>query len=133
VIWGNLGDAYYWAPGKRAQAGAAYEKAIALGEEKLRVNPRDADVLSSLAMYYAMEGERKPALEKLDVALRLSPKSPDLLFNAGIVYQQLGDTPRALDALEKAIAAGRSPSALRDTPNFDGLRANPRFLRLIQR
>jgi eukaryotic-like serine/threonine-protein kinase len=132
VIWGNLGDAYYWAPGKRAQAGAAYEKAIALGEEKLRVNPRDADVLSSLAMYYAMEGERKPALEKLDVALRLSPKSPDLLFNAGIVYQQLGDTPRALDALEKAIAAGRSPSALRDTPNFDGLRANPRFLRLIQ-
>ena len=133
VFWGNLGDAYYWAPGRRAEAAAAYGKGIALGKEKLRVNARDAEVLSSLAMYYAMRGERKPALDNLDGALRLKPKSPDLLFNAGIVYQQLDDTPRALDALEKAVAAGVSPATLRDTPNFDGLKANPRFLRLIQR
>jgi eukaryotic-like serine/threonine-protein kinase len=133
VFWGNLGDAYYWAPGRRAEATAAYGKAIALGQEKLRVNPREAEVLSSLAMYHAMRGERKPALDKLDGALRLKPKSPDLLFNAGIVYQQLDDTPHALDALEKAVAAGISPATLRDTPNFDGLRANSRFLRLIQR
>jgi eukaryotic-like serine/threonine-protein kinase len=133
VFWGNLGDAYYWAPGKRMEAAAAYGKAILLGKEKLRVNPRDAEVLSSLAMYHAMRGEQKLALENLQGALHLSPKSPDLLFNAGITYQQLGDTPHALDALEKAVAAGISPATLRDTPNFDGLRANPRFLRLVQR
>ena len=133
VFWGNLGDAYYWTLGRRAEATAAYGNAIVLGEEKLRVNPRDAEVLSSLAMYHAMRGERKPALDNLDGALRLKPKSPDLLFNAGIVYQQLDDTPHALDALEKAVAAGISPATLRDTPNFDGLRANPRFLKLIQR
>jgi eukaryotic-like serine/threonine-protein kinase len=133
VVWGNLGDAYYWAPGKRMEAVPAYGKAIVLGEEKLHVNPRDAEVLGSLAMYHAMRGEQKLALENLNGALRLNPKSPDLLFNAGITYQQLGDTPRALDALEKAVAAGISPAALRDTPNFDGLRANSRFLRLIQR
>jgi len=106
VLWGNLGDAYYWAPGRRAEAAAVYGKGIGLGEEKLRVNPRDAEVLSSLAMYHAMREERKPALDNLDAALRLSPKSPGLLFNAGITYQQLGDTPRALDSLEKAVAAG---------------------------
>ena len=133
VFWGNLGDAYYWAPGKHAEAAAAYGKAIVLGEEKLRVNPRDAEVLGSLAMYHAMREERKAALDNLEAALHLSPKSPDLLFNAGITYQQLGDTQRALDSLEKAVAAGISPATLRDTPNFDGLRANPRFLRLIQR
>jgi serine/threonine protein kinase/tetratricopeptide (TPR) repeat protein len=133
LIWGNLGDAYYWAPNRREEAAAAYGKGIALGEEKLRVNPRDAEVLGSLAMYHAMRGERRPALQNLDAALGLNPKSPDLLFNAGIVYQQLGDTQRALDALEKAVAAGISPATLRDTPNFDGLRANPRFLKLIQR
>jgi Flp pilus assembly protein TadD len=133
LMWGNLGDAYYWTPGRRAEAAGAYAKGIALGEEKLRFNPRDAEVLSSLAMYYAMRGEKKPALDDLEVALRLSPKNPDLLFNAGIVYQQLGDTQRALDALETAVAAGISPATLRDTPNFDGLRANPRFLGLIQR
>jgi serine/threonine-protein kinase len=133
LIWGNLGDAYYWAPGRRAESMEAYAKAIALGNEKLRVNPRDAEVLSSLAMYHAMRGERKPALDNLEAALRLNPKNPGLIFNAGIVYQQLGDTQRALDALEKAVAAGISPATLRDTPNFDGLRANPRFLKLIQR
>jgi serine/threonine-protein kinase len=133
IFWGNLGDAYYWAPGRRAEAAAAYAKGIALGEQQLRVNPRDAEVLSSLAMYHAMRGERKPALDNLDAALRLKPKSPDLLFNAGIAYQQLGDTQRALDALEKAVATGISPATLRDTPNFDGLRANPRFLKLIKK
>ena len=84
-------------------------------------------------MYHAMRGERKPALDNLEAALRLNPKNPGLIFNAGIVYQQLGDTQRALDALEKAVAAGISLATLRDTPNFDGLRANPRFLKLIQR
>jgi tetratricopeptide (TPR) repeat protein len=133
VFWGNLGDAYYWAPGRRAEAPGAYGKGIALGEEQLRVNPRDAQALSSLAMYHAMRGERKPAFDNVDAALRLNPKSPDFLFNAGITYQQLGDTQRALDVLEKAAAVGITPATLRDTPNFDGLRANPRFMKLIQR
>jgi serine/threonine-protein kinase len=132
-MWGNLGDAYYWSPRMRSKALNAYGKAIALGEQKLRVNPRDSEVLSYLAMYHAMRLERKPALENLDSALRLNPKSPDLLLTAGIVYQQLGDTPRALDAVEKAIAGGLSPATLSDTPNFDTLRSNPRFLKLIQR
>jgi serine/threonine protein kinase/tetratricopeptide (TPR) repeat protein len=131
-MWGNLGDAYYWSPGRRAEAHRAYSKAIALGQEKLRVNPRDSEVLSYLAMYHAMCAERKPALQNLDAALRLNPKSPDLLFTAGIVYQQLGDTSRALDALEKSVAGGFSPATLSDTPNLDTLRSNPRFLRLIQ-
>jgi tetratricopeptide (TPR) repeat protein len=133
VFWGNLGDAYYWASGRRGEAAAAYGKGIALGEEKLRVNPRDAQVLSSLAMYHAMRGERKAALDNATASLGLNPKSPDLLFNAGIVYQQLGNTQLALEVLEKAVAAGISPATLRDTPNFDGLRANPRYLKLIQR
>ncbi|MGB7730981.1 MAG: protein kinase [Candidatus Acidiferrum sp.] len=132
-MWGNLGDAYFWSPGRRSESVKAYGKAIALGEEKLRVNPRDSEVLGYLAMYYAMRQERKPALENLEAGLRLNPKSPDLLFTAGIVYQQLGDTPRALDAVEKAVAGGITPATLSDTPNFDSLRSNPRFLKLIQR
>ena len=131
LIWGNLGDAYYWAPGRRAESMGAYAKAITLGNEKLRVNPRDAEVLSSLAMYHAMRGERKPALDKLEGALGVSPKNPALLFNAGITYEQLGDTQHAIDALEKAVAGGISAATLRDTPNFDGLRANPRYMKLI--
>jgi eukaryotic-like serine/threonine-protein kinase len=133
VMWGNLGDAYYWAPGRRPAAAAAYGAAIALGKEQLRVNPHDAELLSYLATYHAMRGERKPALENLEASLRLQPRNPDLLFNAGIAYQELGDTNRALDALERAVSLGVSPEMLRDTPNFDVLRDNPRFLSLIRR
>jgi serine/threonine-protein kinase len=132
VMWGNLGDAYYWAPGRRPEAAATYGTAIALGNENLRVNPRDAPLLSYLAAYHAMRGERKAALDNLGESLRLQPKSPDLLFNAGIVYQQVGDSKRALDALEQAVSLGVSPEMLRDTPNFDTLSDNPRFLRIIR-
>jgi serine/threonine protein kinase/tetratricopeptide (TPR) repeat protein len=131
VMWGNLGDAYYWTPGRRPEAAGAYGTAIALGEENLRHNPHEAQLLADLGAYHAMRGERKPALDNIDASLRLQPKSPDLLFTAGIVYQQLGDTNRALDALEKAVSLGFSPEMLRDTPNFDALRDNPRFLGLI--
>jgi serine/threonine-protein kinase len=131
VMWGNLGDAYFWTPGRRPDATAAYGNAIALGAEDLRHNPHDAQLLAYLGAYHAMRDERKPALDNLDASLRLQPKSPDLLFTAGIAYQQLGDPNRALDALEKAVSLGFSPETLRDTPNFDALRDNPRFLELI--
>ncbi|MGC2002808.1 MAG: tetratricopeptide repeat protein, partial [Candidatus Acidiferrales bacterium] len=34
LLWGNLGDAYYWTPGRRSEAAAAYATAIALGKDK---------------------------------------------------------------------------------------------------
>jgi len=131
MLWGNLGDAYYWTPGKRSEASAAYRTAITFGKERVLLNPRDAQLLSSPGMYYAMQGERKAALDSIDASLRLQPNSPDVLFNAGIALQQLGDTKHALDALERAVSLGVSPEMLRDTPNFYALRENPRFIRLI--
>jgi len=132
VFWGNLGDAYYWTPGRRQEASAAYEKAISLGEERRRFNPNDADLLSNLAMYHAMRREKKEAQGSIEAALRLQPKNPDVLFIAGITYEQLGDINRSLDALEKAVSYGVSPEMLQDTPNFDALKDNPRFIGLIQ-
>jgi serine/threonine-protein kinase len=132
LFWGNLGDAYYWSPGRHSEADNAYGRAITLGEEKLRLNPHDAQLLSSLGIYHAMRFEKKTALENLDASLRLQPASPDFLFNAGIMYQQLGDTRHALDSLEKAVSLGFSPELIRDTPNFDALRDNPRYASLIR-
>jgi len=130
-LWGNLGDAYYWTPGRRAEASGAYRTAIGLGEEHLRHNPRDAQLLAYLGQYHAMNGEQKLALDKIDAALRLQPKGPDVLLASAIVYQQLGDSSRALNTLENAVSVGITPETLRDTPNFDALSDNPRFLALI--
>lgn len=79
-----------------------------------------------------MRGERRAALDNLEASLRLQPNNPNRMFDAGIIYQQLGETKRALDALEKAVSMGISPQVLRDTPNFDALQDNPRFVDLIR-
>ena len=42
LLWWNLGDGYYWTPGKRGQSAGAYQRAVSLAESKLKVNPKDA-------------------------------------------------------------------------------------------
>jgi len=132
LIWGNLGDALYWAPGRRAEAAAAYRKAISIAESKLGVNPRDGDQLAFLATYNAMIGNKSAALSDIQRSLQLAPKDPDVKFRAALVYNHFGDTSRALAFLGKAEAAGYPSSLIRDTPDFDALRSNARFQALLR-
>jgi eukaryotic-like serine/threonine-protein kinase len=132
LAWGNLGDAYSWIPGKVAQAREAYRRAIVLANAQLKVNQRDARAMGYLAWYQANTGEEQAALATVRRALRLAPHDSELLFNVALVYYQVGDARRSLAWLEKARAAGFSPTFLRDTPNFDSLRSDPRFEALLK-
>jgi len=129
-VWGNLADSYYWAPGERAKAPAAYQKAIALGTDMLQVNSRDASTLADVAYYYAMLGDKQAALKALSKALSLQSGDMNVLSDAALVHNQFGETAEALAFLQKAIAHGYPKSSLRVTPNFDNLRTNPRFQKL---
>jgi tetratricopeptide (TPR) repeat protein len=131
--WGNLGDAYYWAPGKRERAAPAYQKAVSLANGELKVNPRNASLWGYLATYHAMLGDKQQALSCLEHALRLAPKESELLFNAALVHNQFLDTQETLKWLRKAVAAGYSATAVNDTPNFQNLRTNPRFVEMLKR
>jgi tetratricopeptide (TPR) repeat protein len=130
-VWGNLGDAYYWATGTRDRSAGAYQKALSLGEGERKVNPRNAHLLSYLAGYRAMIGEVRPSHENIAEALRLMPGDPEVLYYAGFVYAQLGEKEKAINALQRSVAAGYSPAIVRDTPNFEVLRDDPRFRALI--
>ncbi len=131
-LWGNLGDAYYWAPGERSKAGAAYQKATDLAQQELQVNPKDRVLLSYLATYQAMLGDRRAALASIDRAFRPAPKDPELMFNAALVYTQLGENSQALGWLSRAVASGYPAADLRDTPNFSSLQNDARFQKLLQ-
>jgi serine/threonine protein kinase/tetratricopeptide (TPR) repeat protein len=130
-IWGNLGDAYYWAPGMRERASSAYRKALELGEEQRRINPRDAHMLSYLAEYHAMLGENQKAQLRIGEAEKLAPRDPEVLYYAALVYVQAGDQKQSLDKLERAVTAGYPAAGVRDTPNFSVLQNDPRFRALI--
>jgi eukaryotic-like serine/threonine-protein kinase len=126
-LWGNLGDAYYWAPALHDQARSAYRKALTLGEDQRKINPRNPNMLGYLAAYHAMLGEAGPAHDTIAEALRLAPRDPEVLYYAGLVYAQLGEDKKAFEALHHAVGAGYPASAIRDTPNFDRLQKDPGF------
>jgi tetratricopeptide (TPR) repeat protein len=128
--WGNLGDAYYYG-GNKTKASETYQKAISMAEQRLKVNPRDTDVSSDLARYWAMLGNRTKALDYLDRSL-IGKNDKELLFAAALVYNQLRETGPALEWLSKALAAGYSKSVVSGTPDFDNLHDNPRYQALIQ-
>ena len=130
VTWGNLGEAHYYA-GKKDEAMQAYHKAAELAGERLKVNPRDTDVLSDAAEYYAMLGDRKQALLYLEKSLQYGHSEKELLFTAAEVYDELGETGLALEWLTKAVQAGYSPSKFRDFPAFQNLANNPQYQELV--
>jgi hypothetical protein len=53
------------------------------------------------------------------------------MFRAALVYNQLGDRQQTLEWLRKAAGAGFSRSTIRDTPDFDPLHSDPRFVTLV--
>jgi tetratricopeptide (TPR) repeat protein len=131
-LWRNLGDAYYWAPGRRAEAPAAYRQAISLAAQDLKVNPSDGDALGISAISSAMLADRWRALASLRKGLASSPAEPNLLFAAALVYNHFGNDAEALKWLERARAAGISATKIHDTPDFDHFHRNPRFQRLSE-
>jgi serine/threonine protein kinase/tetratricopeptide (TPR) repeat protein len=131
LSWGNLGDAYYWAPGKRLQAGDAYREAIRLADEKLRVDPRDARTWAFRATYQAMTDNKNEALASLQKALSLEPTRPSVQFRAALVYNHFGDNDLTLRSLRNATESGLSAALVRDTPDFDHLRTDPQFRAIL--
>jgi serine/threonine-protein kinase len=121
IGWRNLGDGYYWTPGMRAKASAAYRKAIELAQASLKVNPRDAYAYEIVAIAQAMTGHEQSASRAIQQALALAPADPDVSYAAAIVYTQAGDRDQGMKLLKKALAEGQSPAMARNDPALDPL------------
>jgi tetratricopeptide (TPR) repeat protein len=129
--WGNLGDTLYQIPKRRPEAMSAYRKAIELAHPRLEVNPKDSFTLAFTADYYAMLDQEGQARDQLGRALEVASSDAEVLFRAAILHNHFGDAEKTLDFLNKAVAAGYSRTALRDTPDFDRLKDDPRFRALL--
>jgi tetratricopeptide (TPR) repeat protein/TolB-like protein len=129
--WGNLGDAYYWAPGKRLQSETAYREAVRLADDRLRVNARDGRVLAYRATYLGMLGHKDEADASLQKALSAAPGDPDVQFRAAILYNHFDEIDRTFTSLQKAMRLGVTPGMVRDTPDFDHFQTDARFKTLV--
>ena len=130
VFAGNLADAYR-ADGQANAARGAYERAIDLAYKDYRVNPRDADTLSSLSLYYAKKGDAVQALEFIHRARTLQPDAIQLLDVEAIVNALANRPKEALEAVRAALAKGYSAEEFKNEPDLRSLQSLPEFQRLL--
>jgi serine/threonine-protein kinase len=131
VTWGNLGEALYYSA-RRDQSGAPLHRAVDLAEGELKVNPHDPDVLSSLANYCSMLGERKRALLYLGQAMQYGHNDKAILMDAASVYNHLGESGLAVEWLAKAMQAGFTTDKIRGLHEFDSLSNTPGYQQLMK-
>ena len=125
-----LGDCYlHLQQGKRAEL--EYRQALALNEEALRRNPRDAVSLSMAALTEAKLGQFELALRHASAAVALAPTGGDVLYRQAVVCALAGRWEDGRSALAEAFSHGYSASHAEKDKDLDPFRGRPEFLKLV--
>ena len=105
-----------------------------MAEEQLKVNPRDPELLSDLAMYCATAEKHEKARAFLQQLVDLEPDILDVIICIGTTYEILGERELALKWIEKALEKeDESLKEIEHLPELRELRADDRFQLLLQR
>ena len=131
--WANLGDGYRWAPGRRAEAVAAYRRASGLIKEQLAQKPADPDLRTRHALYLVKMGETRAALADIEEIMTRTELSAQMHYRLAVVYELAGDRDRAFAAVEGALKGGYPVNELQREPELLPLRNDARYHRLIDR
>jgi eukaryotic-like serine/threonine-protein kinase len=130
VLFGNLGDAYRWS-GHSAQAAAAYDKAISLAFQALQVNPRSAETMGDLALYYAKKGDSRNAMQYIQQARAIAPADLQLIYSEVQIKALVGNPDDALKSLRQALGKGYPAQEVWNDPELQKLQALPQFAQLV--
>jgi serine/threonine protein kinase/tetratricopeptide (TPR) repeat protein len=132
LMWGNLGSACRWIPGRANRAAEALERAIALMNERLERNPRDAQGWAWLSAWLANRRRDTEAITAIEKALGLAPDDVHCMATAGSVYNLLGDRALALKWYREAVRCGYGVEKLRRDPELAALSGDPEFIRVLE-
>jgi serine/threonine-protein kinase len=131
LTWGNLADAYRWAPGLRDKAAPTYRHALELLRKELETSPDDPYHQSSRLLYLAKSDQLADARS---ILLRASkPWDVQLIFERAQIHELLGDRKQALTYIEAAINGGFGLVNIMNEPELSALREDPRFHQILER
>ena len=133
VAWHSLGDAYRMVPEDRQKSLDAYRNAIHFGEETRKKEPKNADLIASLAIFYARIGDNARATTMIRQAVLLSPDNPRVDYLAGQAAEIVGDRAQAIVLIAKCIGVGYSLAEIERNPDLAALRADPQFQHQVQK
>ncbi len=131
IFWGNLADTYRQLPEQKQKAIGAYGKAITLAEKLLASSPKDVELVSCLARYYAYAGEKKKALEWIARARSLAPANLEVIRRAILVYEAVQERFQALAALREYCERLGNLDQIEMEPDLAALCADPSYLELV--
>ena len=115
------------------------EEARKANEEQLRAAPDDAQRHVFLGLSLAYLGRKDEAIREGRKGVELTPTSKDAIngpyfrHQLARIYILVGEHEKAIDELEQLLKVPYfvSPAWLKIDPNFDPLRQNPRFQKLV--
>lgn len=128
--WGFLADAYRFIPGEEKSALDAYERAIELAEERLRISPGDWRSVGQLGMYYAYTGRNDEAVAQIQKLLENKPDSTAYYF-ATRVRVQIGDMKGAFETLKQTVDGGWPRALLASNPDVVALSGETGYAELM--
>ena len=132
LYWRNLGDAYRWIDGREEKAQQAFERAVELSRDVIRVNPSDALAYSSLASALAKLGRHAEARNSIIRALELEPRNATHVYEAAVVANLAGAPDDAIARLEQAVRLGYNPADIARDPEFANLRKSGRLDAIVR-
>ncbi len=130
-LWGRMAAAYLQIGGRKAEATAAYSKAISLANDVLAINPNESDAHKNIALFYSHTGQAALAQHSIERALELSPIDPDTHFFAALTYLALNNPERSIVELERAVEYGYSRKLIENEHALDAIRDTERFRLII--
>lgn len=119
---------------QREKAEAYARLGVRKAEEELALHPENANCACLGATVLAFLGEHDKAMEWLARSLATDPNDMNIQYNAACTYSLLGAADEAINLLEGWISevGPEMRRWFRNDSDFDGIRAHPRYHRLIE-
>jgi eukaryotic-like serine/threonine-protein kinase len=137
--WGICLAQAYALKGDQPNVRVHAEEARKAFEEQARATPDDPQRHTFVGLSLAYQGRKEEAIREGQRGVALTPISKDAVngpyfqHQLARIYLLVGEPEKALDQLEPLLKIPYilSPGWLKIDPNFDPLRSNPRFQKLV--
>lgn len=122
----------YLSLGRVEEAQATAQRGIALAQQHLELNSKDARAIYLACGSMIQLGMYQQAMQWSEKALAIDPDDPMINYNVACCYAQAGEPDKALDCLEKAKGSGSlSAGWLKNDSDLFSLHDLPRFKQLL--